>query len=475
MKIKTRTWFRLHSFTGVMTGLMLFVICWSGTFAVLSHELDWLVTPEVRVEAKGERVSWGTMEAAVLEAYPGAEVQSMHSAPLPRATAEVWVGFPDGSNQRVQVDPYTAEVRPPTPSDFDLQEFFRAFHTHLFELGPRLAGEQTLGSYIVFVFGLVLLTAVVSALFLYKRWWTRFFEFRRGRKGRAFWTQVHKLTGVWSLWFLLLIAMTGTWYFFEGVRLDFGDGAVNYVGAPPWGAVQPPVPTSDPSLARLPLDTLVARAHAVWPEFEIETIGWGYHSESSESLYLGGQAGMPLVRERANQMQFDPRTGEVLWQNAAGDLSPYWLWSNMADPLHFGNFGGLASKLVWFVFGLALSGLILSGTYLHARRLGRLSDGQAGRHRWPGTAAAIVVWLVVLGAAVASGFDYAAEWYGPSVDGVQQLPSLAPGVQAVIVGWSALTLAILGGWIWMLWRPESLEPGDGAAKEIAAAQVAART
>jgi len=92
----------------------------------------------------------------------------------------------------------------------------------------------------------------------------------------------------------------------------------------------------------------------------------------------------------------------------------------MADPLHFRDFGGLTTKLIWFVFGLALSGLCLSGVWLRVQRL-RIRSG--ARHRWP-------------------------------VDGAQRLPDIATGVAVFIGGWLALTLAIIGVWVRLLWRPE---------------------
>ena len=77
----TRGWFRVHSFTGVITGLILFIVCWSGTFATVSHEIDWLVTPERRAMPQVEPASWGEIHAAAQARVPGAEVRSLH-APL---------------------------------------------------------------------------------------------------------------------------------------------------------------------------------------------------------------------------------------------------------------------------------------------------------------------------------------------------------------------------------------------------------
>jgi len=433
--LATFTWFRVHSFTGVVTGLMLFVICWSGSFAVISHELDWFAQPAMGVEPQGQRASWGEIQQAARRAEPNAEVGYMEAPRNVRACATVYVTFDDGGSKVLLVDPYTAEVRGDL-SGYTIQRFFRSFHTNLFEVGG-------VGDYLVMAFALVILASLVSALVFFKRWWKRFFTLPRGR-GQAWWSGLHKSVGLWSLWFLLLMTVTGAWYLFEALRVDIGDGVVNYVDDAPYGLKQVRAAGSDPLLPPLPLDEVIGQAKQQWPEFKIGTIAYCWYAGGRDVVYLEGQtAGFSMVRDRANQMHLDPRTGEVLWQNSAADLTPYWIWSNMADPLHFGDFGGLWSKAVWFIFGLALCGLILTGTYLHAQRLAKDSQG---RHRWPGTMAAIFVTLIVLAASVPAGFQEARESYGPVVNGVKQLPSLAPGVKAVIICWVALTGSIIGGW-----------------------------
>ena len=41
----------------------------------------------------------------------------------------------------------------------------------------------------------------------------------------------------------------------------------------------------------------------------------------------------------------------------------------MADPLHFGTFGGYWTKIPWFLFGALLTALSVSGVALYSLRL----------------------------------------------------------------------------------------------------------
>ena len=450
----TRAWFRVHSFTGVITGLLLFVICWSGTFAVIANELDWLVTPETRVAVGAERQSWGTIASAVRSTYPDAEINLLQAPLYAGSAAQVRVDFPNQKLVWVYVDPYTADVIG-SRSFFNTQRFFRSLHYTFF--GPRIF------YYVVTVSSITLLVSLTAGLIFYKRWWRGFLRWPGGR-GRALWSGIHKFAGLWSIWFIVVMVLTGLWYLVELSRSDFGDGKVSFAGSSPSSLHVIPQPTSDPALPHLPIDLLIERADTLRPDLRARQI---YLNDQTAVLW--GQSGHLLVRDRANQLHLDRRTGAVLYNQTPHDYSLYWRWSDTADPLHFGDFGGLWSKGIWFVFGLVLSGLILTGTWLHAHRLAREAGGRA-RHRWPGTAAALAVTLLVLAASVPYGVAEA--WgYGPMVVEIQRFPELAPGVAMVIAGWIVLTLAIIAAWIVLLWRPQTVLQETPTAKNAGSRRV----
>ena len=77
------------------------------------------------------------------------------------------------------------------------------------------------------------------------------------------------------------------------------------------------------------------------------------------------------MRERANNIALDLQDGTVLGRHDGGDLSVHQRIAEMADPLHFGSFGGYWTKIPWFLFGLALTGLAVSGAAIYSLRIAR--------------------------------------------------------------------------------------------------------
>ncbi len=442
---KKKTWFRIHSFTGVITGLLLFIICWSGTFAVISNELDWLVTPEVRSQNQpkvNQPLDWQQVYEAAVEAYPQGKVDWIEKPLYRYSTAQAVINLPNQKYVRVYVDPVTFEVVG-RYSYLNVQRFFRNFHMNLFL-------PYTIGSYIVMFFGITLLISTIAALYFYSRWWRRFFRFNV--TANNIWSELHKLAGLWSLWFILVIAITGCWYLFELMRSHIGDGKLVFTGNGEYAVHQLPQPTSNSSLPMLPINDLIATAKSLRPDVDISTIwfDWG-DDEHGPMFYINGQSHHWLVRDRANQVTLDARTGDMIYNQNASDYPLYWRWSDTADPLHFGNFGGLISKIVWFIFGLFLSGIILTGTWLHAQKLVREKDGRRRNH-WLGTGPAIVASLLIVAASFPFGVQYTQEYYGVQVSGEKVFPSLASGVSIVIVAWIICTLAIIALWCFWLFR-----------------------
>ena len=94
-------------------------------------------------------------------------------------------------------------------------------------------------------------------------------------------------------------------------------------------------------------------------------------SQDKPLLQLHGDHEAVLVRPRSNAVWVDARTAKVLLVTDGRDLNLHQRISEMADPLHFGYFGGYWTKIPWFLFGLAMTGLALSGAAIYSLRIGR--------------------------------------------------------------------------------------------------------
>lgn len=440
--MKRRRWFELHSWIGIITGLMMFLICWSGTVAVLSHEIDWLLDGRQRATGQIAQVpspaAWGIWAASVRAAYPEAKGITLHAPLASGFSAQAVLDTPEQSMKRVFLDPATGQVMGES-SYFNVQRFFRSLHMSLFDLGS----DRTWGYWFVAAFAPLLVVSSLAPLIFYRRWWRGFLTLKRDRGPRVFWSDFHKLSGVWSLLFTWLIALTSLWYLAEWFDVDFGY------------PVREPVEATHPAPSPLPVETLVAHAQKHWPGLEFRSVGLPEGSYWGNVLYLEGQADAWLVRDRANYLMIDTGTGTPLRRQDIRSVGWPERWVDTADPLHFGNFAGLPLKVVWFVFGLALSGLCLTGAYLHAKRL--QSESSSRRAGWRGTRSAMVISVVAIGLAGWGAWKELLR-YGPTVNGQMTFPDVPLGVSLFLVAWCLVTLAILVAWMFLVESGPRTEP-----------------
>jgi uncharacterized iron-regulated membrane protein len=215
-----------------------------------------------------------------------------------------------------------------------------------------------------------LVVTIATSLVIYRKWWRGFLAWPRRERQRRFWGDVHRLAGVWSLWFIALIALTGLWYLVESLGGDAGGHAPVLAEQPPASPPTGPIATITPGA----VDRAVALAAARWPGLSIERIAL-----SEAGLTLEGQAEAWLVRDRANAIGTDVAGSRLTGTRAGVDLGVHHRISEMADPLHFGTFGGLATQVIWFVFGLLMTALSVTGAYLYGIRVAEAHRPRRGR------------------------------------------------------------------------------------------------
>ncbi|HBU99416.1 PepSY-associated TM helix domain-containing protein [Thalassospira lucentensis] len=420
--------FDWHSWIGVYLGLMLFSICWSGAFASLSSEIDWLLFSGARTNVHENPFDFSAAFEVVVNSYPDAKIE-LAEAPADRVSAARFtVKMPDVGRRFVYVDQTTLKITG-SQSIFTVQRFFREYHEAFF-------GLYGIGKFLVCLFAIPLFLSMLSAFYFFKRWWQRFFDLRLGKTTISFWSGLHKLAGLWSLWFVVVMTTTGAWYLFEETRYKLGDEKFALVDAYPL-AVRQLRDVTELGQERLTVSDLIDIAQSQRPDLRISTI----QPDRRGYFYVIGQSDDVLVRDRANKLFLNPFTGVVTFNQHADDLNAYWRWSETADILHFGTFAGLVSKIVWFVFGVLLAGLSLSGAWLYVQK-----QSKRKQSRWPKADLAACVALLVPISALPIVWIYLHR-VGGKIDGQYHMAELPDGVAVFIIGWVFVTLIIKLLWV----------------------------
>ena len=389
--VTVRGW---HSLLGMGFLLILMFLFVTGTVSVFGREIDWLVNPAQRVvPAETGKLPFGASFDAVRAQVPDAVILNIIRMPGARYADQVTIALPDRQGQRlVLVDPYAGQVTgigSPNTVWFVLRELHRGLSSKSDKVRLAVAGMAVpLGG------------VLVTSLLLYRRFYAGLFRWpRKGARRRAVLGDLHRLIGAWSVIFLLPLVLTSLVFAFELVGISGGP-------YPDYMAMG----TSDTALpagfAGADLDRMVAAATDLYPGLVVTDIALPV--QPMQPVVVRGDLSALLVRSVANAVYFDIETQAIRGAHRGEDLSAGLRLYEASRTLHFGSFAGLPSRILWAVFGSALTVLAVLGALIYAERLvfmAERSDSIRTRsrlgHVWAGMGAGKWLGLAVIALALA--------------------------------------------------------------------------
>ena len=363
-KSRSKIWFLVHSWLALPIWFFVLIVCVTGTLAVVSQEIVWLANPDIRASKPSddaEPLSYDQIVKAIKQAEPHTLVKGISTPDEAHFALTVNVSYPDGRSVAVYVNPYTGVIQGVSPQ-FNFQAFTRALHG--WWLVPFTNGYSW-GWYLVSLLGLPMLASLVTGLVVYKKFWKGFLKptLRLRHGARIFWGDFHRLSGIWSIWFIAVISITGTWFLIQATLSDNQITLSSEPVVPVISRESVPVSADGSPAPMIGVDEAIRIATQKIPGFEVSFVT--LPSNAYSHLFIGGRGWYPLMYQTAN---LNPYNGSVDTAHLLSHRSVLEFVTESMRPLHTGDFGGIWIKLIWCFFGLLLSMMVLSGLLIWTKR-----------------------------------------------------------------------------------------------------------
>lgn len=364
--------FALHKWVGAIVALYLLVMSLTGVSLVFKDEFEDILCPPPTVAAGEKRVSFEALIEATQKKYVGYNVTGIICPRLSTKPIQIFARNDKDKKVALNADPYTGEIIGPRKENETL-EFLADLHHNLLngKTGRTVNGIGALCLFLLVVTGAVVWWRGIKD-------WTTGFRFSwKGNFRRINWN-LHSAVGAWTLPLLLIWSISGFYFgftaFFEkSLNVIFPVSAQKQLAPPDEKIALEENQTGRMAIAAIHgakpnLDKLVQTAIAAAPrEDYVERIAFPDKRRPTLRIWLCNSLSADSTTK--TQVFLDASTGEVLSVAPSdavptGDAILQWL-----TKLHFGNFGGLASKSIWIFLGLAPAILAFSGLSLftHAR------------------------------------------------------------------------------------------------------------
>ncbi|GHA66555.1 PepSY-associated TM helix domain-containing protein [Pontibacter akesuensis] len=381
----------VHLWLGIASGLVLFVVCLSGTIYTFRTEVEEMLEPnKYKVEAganaqvlspdalvakleqelKGQVVSLEIPQDKALAYRVGVaqkpeagEHGKKEGAAAPGKKAEAKGGHGGGRPTTYLVNPYTGAVLG-TPEGPATEFFSTVMQLHRWLLIDGGVGKMIVGvSTIIFTF--LVLTGLVL-------WWPKKIKnWKQGLKVKtdANWKRInhdlHNTFGFYAFLLLLIMSLTGLCWSFDWYR----EGLSKVMGAEVFkGRREKPMSTVATADAKdLTLVDYLAKAAPLLPADGDTKISIPA-DDTTAVVVSKSQAGF-FALAASDKVQLDQHNGETLKVELFADKPLNEQIVSLIKPLHLGDVYGTFSKILYFFACLIATSLPVTGTLIWINKL----------------------------------------------------------------------------------------------------------
>lgn len=341
--MKLRKIYLIHKYTGLCTGIFIFILVISGSILVFHDDLDkWQLRHFSRVE-NTRPVSVDMGYRMVSAQYADWDVRLIRFSEH-RDEALVFQLRKPEERLLAVVHPSNGALIKVIPQSQTLVYWVLKLH---YTLLAGLAGEI-----LVLLFGLLFIISLLTGLIVYRKVLLKTLLFRVRfslKTSNAFYSSLHRYVGVWSLLLNLLMGLSGVVISYEIVSAGLKKQEIPQIALPD---------------INISIDAVLKDIQINVPDFKAEYIRFPLNSSQPMSIAGSYAQNSPFYSKYYNVIKVDIQSGDYSEVKSTNNLS------SLVRGIHFVEYGNGLIRVIFVLVGLSAGILSLSAYLIWMRRRG---------------------------------------------------------------------------------------------------------